>query len=167
MTSSPTATPPVQPDDLGTLAVLAWSGAHPDEQGDMPFLLAYSLGDGKGGPAASAEAVAALLRSSGLPIGGPVVDGTEQPGLPFGLLVEAGQAVVTMARFKAQCAVPPEWLVAVRQRGHACLVFTTRPWPEAQPGSPVPEESLAAFAGSEETLTAAAHVLLPARSLRG
>jgi hypothetical protein len=46
-------------------------------------------------------------------------------------------------------------------------VFATRPWPEAAPGRPVEPWRLAAFAGAEETLSTSAHVLLPARSLRG
>ena len=62
---------------------------------------------------------------------------------------------------------PPEWLAAVRERGYAYLVFTTRAWPEGEPGKPVEPAALAAFAGAEETLRAAAHVILPAGSLRG
>lgn len=71
-----------------------------------------------------------------------------------------------MPQLNAQCIPPAEWLTAVAERGFAYLVFTTRPWPEAQPGKPIEPEALAAFAGAEETLTAAAHVILPARSLR-
>ncbi|GGX54396.1 hypothetical protein GCM10010515_22060 [Streptomyces fructofermentans] len=144
---------------------MAWSGEHPD--GDMPYLLAYSLGDGENGPEGSAIAVGHLLRANGLSIGDTVTDATLQPSFPVGLLVQGEQAVVTMPRLNAQCPVPPEWLAAVGVRGHAYLLFTTRPWPEAAPGRPVSPEALAAFAGDEETLNASAHALLPARSLRG
>ncbi|MBV1939578.1 DUF5949 family protein [Streptomyces sp. BV286] len=165
MTSTSSETRPFNAADLGTLVVMAWSGEHPD--GDMPFLLAYSLGDGKGGPEGSTAAVEQLLTRNGLPIGDEIVDGTRQPSFPVVLLVEAGQAVVTMAHLNAQCTAPPEWLAAVGERGYAYLLFTTRPWPEAEPGKPVAPEALAAFAGDEETLNNAAHALVPARSLRG
>ncbi|WP_367322968.1 DUF5949 family protein [Streptomyces sp. HUAS ZL42] len=165
MISTSSETRPLRAADLGTLVVLAWSGAAPD--GDMPYLLAYSLGDGAGGPEASSAAVERLLLSTGLAPGEGLVDAARRPGLPVSLLVEAGQAVVTMPHLNVQCVPPPEWLAAVARRGHACLVFTTRPWPAAEPGRPVDPEALAAFAGAEETLRAAAHVLLPARSLRG
>lgn len=131
----------------------------------MPYLLAYSLGDGEGGPEASTVAIEQLLRSNGLPVGDTLLDGSRQPNLPLTLLVEAGQAVVTMPYLNAQCVVPPEWLAAVGERGYAYFLFATRPWPEAEPGKPVAPESLAAFAGDEEVLLSAAHVLLPARSL--
>ncbi|EPH40395.1 hypothetical protein STRAU_6539 [Streptomyces aurantiacus JA 4570] len=153
--------------DLGTLAVLAWSGEHPEDEKDMAFLLAYSLGDTEGGPEATAEAMRTLLRDEGLPLGGPVLDGARTPSLPVGLLVEGEQAVVNMPHVKAQCVVPPEWLAAVRARGHAYFMLTTRAWPEGKPGSPVKEEALRDFAGSEETLLNAAHCLLPVRRLRG
>ncbi len=144
---------------------MAFSGEAPD--GDMPYLLAYSLGDGEGGPGASTVAIEELLRNNGLPIGDTLLDGSRQPSLPLTLLVEAGQAVVTMPYLNAQCVVPPEWLAAVGERGYAYFLFATRAWPEAEPGRPVAPESLTAFAGDEETLLSAAHVLLPARSLRG
>ena len=73
---------------------MAWSGEAPD--GDMPYLLAYTLGDGQSGPEGSTAAVADLLTSLGLSIGEKVVDGAAHPSLPVTLLVEAGQAVVTM-----------------------------------------------------------------------
>ena len=144
---------------------MAFSGEAPD--GDMPYLLAYSLGDVEGGPEASASAIEQLLQTNGLPIGDTLLDGSRQPSLPLTLLVEAGQAVVTMPHLNAQCVVPPEWLAAVGERGYAYFLFATRAWPDAEPGKPVEPESLAAFAGDEETLNSAAHVLLPARSLRG
>ncbi|MEV4230247.1 DUF5949 family protein [Streptomyces bobili] len=166
MTSTPSATRPFRLADLGTLVVMPWSGEAADGA-DMPYLLAYSLGDAADGPEASAAATERLLTDNGLPVGGDLVDGTERPSLPVGLLVEAGQAVLTMAPLKAQCVPPPEWLAAVKTRGYAYLVFTTRAWPEAAPGRAVAPETLAAFAGADETLKAAAHVVLPARSLRG
>ncbi|MFE0509647.1 DUF5949 family protein [Streptomyces sp. NPDC058964] len=166
MTSISSEARPFRGAELGTLVILPWSGETSDGT-DMPYLLAYSLGDAEGGPAATAAAVAHLLELNGLRVGGDVVDGTNKPSLPVTLLVEAGQAVLTMPQLKAQCAVPPQWLTAVAQRGCAYLVFTTRPWPEARPGTPVEPEALASFAGAEETLNAAAHVVLPARSLRG
>ncbi|MET8291463.1 DUF5949 family protein [Streptomyces sp. NPDC048448] len=165
MTSTSSETRPFRAADLGTLAVMAFSGEAPD--GDMPYLLAYSLGDGEGGPGASTVAIEELLRNNGLPIGDTLLDGSRQPSLPLTLLVEAGQAVVTMPYLNAQCVVPPEWLAAVGERGYAYFLFATRAWPEAEPGRPVAPESLTAFAGDEETLLSAAHVLLPARSLRG
>ncbi|MGX1130791.1 hypothetical protein RKD49_002981 [Streptomyces glaucescens] len=164
MTSTPNETRPFRAMDMGTLVVMAWSGEAPG--GDMPYLLAYTLGDGPDGPEAASAAVARMLNDNGLPVGGDLVDGASKPGLPVGLLVEAGQAVVTMPHLNAQCTPPPEWLAAVGERGFAYFVFTTRPWPEAQPGKPVDPEALAAFAGAEETLDAAAHVVLPVRSLR-
>lgn len=165
MTSTSSETRPFHPADLGTLVMMAWSGEAPDGA-DMPYLLAYSLGDATGGPEVTSAAVGQFLTRAGLPVGGDLVDGLARPGLPVGLLVEAGQAVVSMPTLTAQCDAPPEWLAAAAQRGYAYLVFTTRPWPEAVPGRPVDPAALAAFAGAEETLTAAAHVVLPARSLR-
>jgi hypothetical protein len=83
----------------------------------MSYLLAYSLGDGASGPRSCAAAVATLLRNNELNVGQEVVDGTRRPGLPVTLLIEAGQAVVTMPCLNAQCATPPEWLAAVHARG--------------------------------------------------
>ncbi|MFF7972637.1 DUF5949 family protein [Streptomyces sp. NPDC007905] len=166
MTSTSSEARPFRTTDLGTLVVLAWSGEAPDGT-DMPYLLAYSLGDAEGGPEATAAAVEHLLTSNGLPVGGQVVDGTRKPSLPVTLLVEAGQAVVNMPKMVAQADAPPEWLAAVAVRGYAYLVFTTRAWAEGRPGQAVEPAALAAFAGAEETLNAAAHVILPARSLRG
>ncbi|MEV0318847.1 DUF5949 family protein [Streptomyces sp. NPDC050658] len=167
MTSTSSASSTFRAADLGTLTVVAWSGEHPEDQEDMPFLLAYSLGDGAGGPDAASEAVEMLLRNTGLPVGGPVVESSRNPGLPVTLLVEAGQAVLNMPHLNAQCVVPPEWLDAIEERGHAYFMFTTRPWPQATPGEPLSEEDLAAFAGDEETIARSAHCLLTARSLRG
>ncbi|MET7654608.1 MULTISPECIES: DUF5949 family protein [unclassified Streptomyces] len=165
MTSTPSATRPFRVADLGTLVVMPWSGEAPDGS-DMPYLLAYSLGDTAEGPEGTAAAVARLLTDNGMSVGGDVVDGTERPSLPFTLLVESGAAVLTMPGLNAQCLPPAEWLTAAEQRGYAYLVLTTRAWPEATPGRAVTPEALAAFAGAVETLTAAAHIVLPARRLR-
>ncbi|MFJ6568860.1 DUF5949 family protein [Streptomyces sp. NPDC091292] len=166
MTSTPPETRPFRPADLGTIAVVAWSGEHHDGKGDMPYLLAYTLGDGPDGPEASVAAARALLAQNGVPVGGPVVDAAKQPSFPVTLLVEAGQAILNMPPLNAQCMVPPEWLAAVKKRGHACFLFSTVPWPEGKPGVEMTEETLAAYAGDEDMLAAAAHCLLPARSLR-
>ncbi|MFJ2826928.1 DUF5949 family protein [Streptomyces sp. NPDC087263] len=165
MTSTSSETRPFRAADLGTLAVMAFSGDAPD--GDMPYLLAYSLGDSEGGPEATSAAIERLLSDNGLPVGDTLLDGSRYPSLPLTLLVEADQAVVTMPSLNAQCVVPPEWLAAVGKRGYAYFLFATRAWPVAEPGKPVDPENLAAFAGDEETLNSAAHVLLPARRLRG
>ncbi|MER5386772.1 DUF5949 family protein [Streptomyces sp. NPDC002688] len=165
MTSTSSGMRPLRGADLGTLAVMAFSGEAPD--GDMPYLLAYSLGDGEGGPEGSAAAIRQLLIDNGLPVGDTLIDASRQPSLPLTLLVEGGQAVVTMPHLNAQCIAPPEWLAAVGERGYAYFLFATRAWPVAEPGKPVAPESLTAFAGDEETLLSASHVLLPARRLRG
>ncbi|MFJ4685883.1 DUF5949 family protein [Streptomyces sp. NPDC091377] len=165
MTTTPNDTRPFRPADLGTLVVLAWSGEAPD--GDMPYLLAYSLGDAADGPEATTAAIERLLTDNDLPVGGDLVDGNAKPSLAVTMLIEAGQAVVSMPHLNAQVTPPPEWLDAVAERGFAYFVFTTRPWPEAEPGKPIEPTALAAFAGAEETLDAAAHVVLPARALRG
>jgi hypothetical protein len=165
VTSTSSETRPPGIADVGTLVVMAWSGEAPD--GDMPYLLAYPLGDAADGPEAASAAVTELLKKNGLPIGGDLIDAATRPSLPVSMLVEGGQAVVTLPGCRAQCTPPPEWLAAVGERGYAYLVFTSRPWPEAEPGKPVDPVAFAAFAGAEETLTAAAHVVLPARRLRG
>lgn len=166
MTSTPSETRPFRFGELGTLVALPWSGEAPDGT-DMPYLLAYPLGDAEGGPEVTSAAVEGMLASNGLPVGGDLVDGTTESSLPVTLFVEAGQAVVNMPQLGAQCTAPPEWLAAVAERGYAYLVFTTRPWPEGRPGQPIEPAALAAFAGAEQTLKAAAHVVLPALSLRG
>ncbi|WP_406377955.1 DUF5949 family protein [Streptomyces sp. NBC_00197] len=165
MTSTSSQMSPLRAVDLGTLAVMAFSGEAPD--GDMPYLLAYSLGDGEGGPEGSASAIRQLLTDNGIPVGETLIDGSKHPSLPLTLLVEGGQAVVRMPHLNAQCVAPPEWLAAVGERGYAYFLFATRAWPVAQPDKPVAPEDLTAFAGDEDTLLSAAHVLLPARSLRG
>jgi hypothetical protein len=166
MTSTVSSGPAFRAADLGTLAVIAWSGEHPDGKGDIPFLLAYSMGDSPAGPEAAEAAVRGLLETNGLTVGTTVHDASGRPSFPVSLLVEAGQAVVTMPLLNAQCPVPPEWLAAAEARKSAYFLFTTRVWPTATPGSAVTEQELEEFAGDEETLMAAAHCLLPIRRVR-
>ncbi|MEU6252212.1 DUF5949 family protein [Streptomyces sp. NPDC047043] len=166
MTSTPSDTSPSGIAELGTLVLLPWSGEAPDGS-DMPYLLAYSLGDAEGGPEATAAAVEGLLASNGLSVGGNLLDGTAMPGLAVTLRVEGGQVGVGLPQLGARCAAPPEWLAAIAERGYAYLVFTTRAWPEGRPGRAIEPAALAAFAGAEQTLRAAAHVLLPALGPRG
>lgn len=165
MTSTPTETRPFRMTDLGTLVVLRWSGVAADG-GDLPYLLAYSLGDAGGGPRATSAAVEGLLAGNGLRVGGGLGDGTTEDRIAVSPFLEAGQAFVTMPELGARCAAPPQWLAAVAERGYAYLVFTTRPWPEGRPGRPIEPAASAAFAGAEQTLRAAAHVLLPALTPR-
>ncbi|WP_405872621.1 MULTISPECIES: DUF5949 family protein [unclassified Streptomyces] len=166
MTSTPSETHPFRMAELGTLVLLPWSGEASDGT-DMPYLLAYSLGDAEGGPEMTSAAVEGLLASNGLEVGGELVDGTSESGPAVTLLIEAGQAVVRMPQLGAQCTAPAEWFTAVAERGYAYLVFTTRPWPEGRPGQPIEPSALAAFVGAEQTLRAAAHVVLPAQRPRG
>lgn len=167
MTSTDNAQRIFRPAELGTLVVVAWSGKHPDDDHDMPFLLAYPLGDGTAGHEGVTEAARTLLADTGLPVGGELLDGTRSGTLPVTLLVEAGSAALTMPpQLNAQCEVPPEWFTAARQRGYAYFIFATRPWPQAVPGREITDEALSAFVGDEEMLTSSAHVLLPVRSLR-
>ncbi|MEV7415731.1 DUF5949 family protein [Streptomyces sp. NPDC089919] len=149
---------------LGTLSVLAWIG-DPEEGHDMPYLLAYSLGDGEDGPEAGEAAARALLEANGLRVGDVVLDGT-QSSMPVTVLVEAGQAVLTMPGLNAQCPAPPEWVAAADDHGQVYFLFATRPWPEAKPGVPVTAEMLQAFAGDESVLTSSAHCVLPVTKLR-
>jgi hypothetical protein len=165
VTSTTSATRPFRPTDLGTLVVMSWSGEAPG--GDMPYLLAYSLGDAPAGPEAASAALRDLLENNGLPVGGDLVDGNARPDLSVRMHIESGQAVIGMPGFDARCTPPPQWLTAVAARGFAYFVFTTRPWPEAVPGKPLDPKALAAFAGADETLNAAAHIVLPAGDPRG
>ncbi|AXG79601.1 DUF5949 family protein [Streptomyces paludis] len=152
---------------LGTLSVIPWTSDPTDSERNSPYLLAYSLGDGRGGPGVVEETMRAVLGEVGLRPG-EVVDLTEEPGgVSVKLLVEAGRAVLTMPYLNAQCPVPPEWERDARETGKVYFVVATRPWAEAVPGRPVDEERLRAFAGDPEMLAAAAHCVVPVRSLRG
>jgi hypothetical protein len=161
VTSASSHTRPFRAADLGTLVVMAFNGTAPD--GDMPYLLAYTLGDGEGGPAGSTAAVEELLRGNGLLTDDEILDGAQRPDLPLTLSVQGSEVVIDMPYLNARCAVPGEWLAAVERRGYTYFLFATRPWPEAEPGKVVAPESLTAFAGDEDVLNSAAHVLLPAR----
>ncbi|WP_055694650.1 DUF5949 family protein [Streptomyces prasinopilosus] len=159
MSTTSTAAPSWNSADPGSVAVMAWYGETP--HGGVPFLLACSLGDGAGGPAAAADAVRHLLRGAGLSPTGRLVDATGEPG-PSGVVVVPGAASLALPGFDAQFVPPPEWSDAVVERGHVYLVFATRPWPSGtEPGD---RTVLAAFASDRETLRSAAHVLLPART---
>ncbi|MEU3948422.1 DUF5949 family protein [Streptomyces sp. NPDC029526] len=162
MTSTSTETQPWRAADLGSLVVMAWRRETPD--GDIPFLLACSLGDGANGPEAGADAVRQLLQAAGLSVGGGLVDASGQSGESAGVLVVPGAASLTMPGLNAQFAPPPKWAAAAGERSYVYLLFATRPWPEGvKPGD---LETLDAFTSDQETLTSAAHVLLPVRSLR-
>ena len=165
MTSSQTATRTFTQAQLGTQVLIGWSGRHTASEHDVAFLLTYSLGDGQDGPEAGEQAMRAALTRSGLQVGGDILDASEKPGLPVKLLVQAGQAVLTMPHFKAQYSVPPEWLAAAEAQGHVYGMFATRPWPAAVPGQPVGEELLRSFAADEEVIRTSAHCLLPVRTL--
>ncbi|MEU3184420.1 DUF5949 family protein [Streptomyces sp. NPDC006923] len=168
MTSLNTAAGSVQYAPLlGTLSVIPWTSDPSSGQRNAPFLLAYSLGDGREGPAAGERAMRAVLEGIGLHPGGDVVDVAQRPSLPITLLVEAGQAVLTMPYLNVQCPVPPEWEQDARRAGRIYFLVATRPWFEGGPGMPVSAERLRAFAGDETVLSTAAHCLVPVSSLRG
>ncbi|MFG2627468.1 DUF5949 family protein [Streptomyces sp. NPDC048473] len=165
MTAPQTATGTFSQAQLGTITLIGWSGEHPVGGHDVAFLLVYSLGDGTDGPAAGEAAMRVALDRSGLPVGAGPVYATEAPGLPVKLLVQAGQAVLTLPHFTAQYPAPPEWLAAAEERGEVHAMFATRPWPQGTPGRPVSEELLRSFAGDEEIIMTSAHCVLPVRSL--
>ncbi|MFC9424615.1 MULTISPECIES: DUF5949 family protein [unclassified Streptomyces] len=168
MTSTNTAASNAQYASLlGTLSVIAWTSDPAAGERNAPFLLAYSLGDGRDGPEAGGEAMRRVLVDIGLQPGGDLVDVAQSPSVPVKLIVEAGRAVLTMPYLNAQCTVPPEWEQDARDIGQVYFLVATRPWAEGVPGRPVGEDQLRAFAGDTEMLTSAAHALLPVRGLRG
>ncbi|MEU9999784.1 DUF5949 family protein [Streptomyces sp. NPDC050848] len=152
---------------LGTLTVVPWTIGPTADTPVTPFLMVYSLGDGRDGPEAGEEAMRAALEGMGLPVGDRVVDGSQERGTGAHLLVEAQRAVLTLPFMKAQCPVPAEWEAAVKENGHAYLIVSVRPWPDAVPGEAVTEEKLKSFVTDDQVVAAAAHVLLPVRSLLG
>ncbi|MFG2356070.1 DUF5949 family protein [Streptomyces sp. NPDC048521] len=166
MTSASSAIRPFRAADLGTLVLLAWLARNEQGDGRTPCLLACSLGDGPDGPEASSAAVERLIDDLGLPIGGEPVDGTTRPSLKVSMLVVAGQIVLQMPQVTSQVTPPADWLRAVEKLGYTYFMFTTRICPSTGPRRPVDGKELAAFAGAPETTNAAAHVFLPARSLR-
>ncbi|WP_405387597.1 DUF5949 family protein [Streptomyces sp. NBC_01102] len=165
MTSPQTATGTFTQARLGTQILLGWSGENHATGRDVAFLLTYALGDGQDGPEAGERAMRAALERSGLRVGGETLDATERPNLPVKLLIQAGQAVLTMPHFKAQYTVPREWLAVAQAEGRVHGMFATRPWPAAVPGQPVSEELLRSFVGDPEVIGTSAHCLLPVRSL--
>jgi hypothetical protein len=169
MTSSTTATTPGRQESLlGTLTVIPWTN-EPESEADAPvtpFLMVYSLGDGRDGPEAGAEAFRGELEKIGLTIGDRVADLARESRIPITLLVEAEQAVLNMPFMKVQCPVPPEWEKAAHESGKAYLICSLRPWPEAVHGKPVGEERLRAFLADEEMVAQSAHCLLPVRRVR-
>ena len=150
---------------LGTLVVIPWAGAHEDGA-DMPFLMAYSLGDGVGGPADGQEAVLEAAGKIGLPVGGAALD-VANTRVDVRVLVEGGKAVLTMPYLKVTCPVPDQWTAAAHTRGTVYVILASRPWPEAVPGAPISEEALRAFAADADVLGTAAHALVPAGRLNG
>lgn len=151
---------------LGTLVVIPWAGEHEADGADMPFLMAYSLGDGTDGPGGTEAAVHAAAEEIGLPIGGAILDVAHMSRPPIKVLVEGGRAVLTMPYLHANCPVPDEWTAAARARGAVYVIWAARPWPQAAPGSAVTEEQLRAFAADPEVLGSAAHALVPVGSVQ-
>ncbi|MEU8774707.1 DUF5949 family protein [Streptomyces sp. NPDC048606] len=151
---------------LGTLSVLAWIG-DPSEGHDMPYLLAYPLGDGPQGPQGSEGAARGLLADMGLRIGDVVEDGTANPHkFQVKVVLADNQIALTLPGLNVTCTAPDEWVEAARESGRAYFLFSTRSWPEAVPGKPVTEEALREFAGDEAVLNDCAHCLVTVQSLQ-
>ncbi len=164
-TSAKTASGATLQSRMGTLVVIPWAGPHEDGA-DMPFLMAYSLGDGVDGPEAGEEAVRTAAVEIGLLVGGEILDASYDRRLDVRVLVEGGKAVLSMPYLKVTCEVPDQWTAAARARQSVYVMLASRPWPEGKPGVPVTEEALRAFAGDEEVLRTAAHVMVPVSSIR-
>ncbi|GHF87201.1 DUF5949 family protein [Streptomyces filamentosus] len=152
---------------LGTLTVIPWSSEATADSAGTPFLMAYSLGDGRDGPEAGQQAMRAALESMGLSVGDRLFDLEKDAGISATLLVEGGSAALTLPFLKVQCPVPAEWQAAARESGKVYFLCSVRPWAEAVPGQPVDEDRLRAFVSDEEMLADCAHVLLPVRRLQG
>ncbi|MFE7356631.1 DUF5949 family protein [Streptomyces sp. NPDC057543] len=165
MTTPRTATGTFAQAQLGTITLIGWGGEHPDGGPDVAFLLVHSFGNGTDGPAAGEAAMRVALDRSGLPVGAGPVYAAETPRLPVKLLVQAGQAVLTLPHFTAQYPAPREWPAAAGQRGEVHTMFATRPWPEGTPGRPVSAELLRSFAADAEVIMTSAHCVLPVRGL--
>jgi hypothetical protein len=161
-----TESAPSLPRRLGTLMVIPWAGEHPEDGADMPFLMAYSLGDGVAGPEDGQEAVLEAAAEIGLPVGGAVLDVASAQRPPVKVLVQAGKAVLTMPYLHANCPVPDQWTAAARARGAVYVILASRPWPQAVPGTALGEEELRAFAGDPEVLGTAAHCLVPVSTMQ-
>ncbi|MER6477499.1 DUF5949 family protein [Streptomyces filamentosus] len=152
---------------LGTLTVIPWSSEATADSAGTPFLMAYSLGDGRDGPEAGQQAMRTALESMGLSVGDRLFDLEKDAGISATLLVEGGSAALTLPFLKVQCPVPAEWQAAARESGKVYFLCSVRPWAEAVPGQPVDEDRLRAFVSDEEMLADCAHVLLPVRRLQG
>ncbi|MEV6011803.1 DUF5949 family protein [Streptomyces sp. NPDC051976] len=166
MSQTNTAPNPTLQRRIGTFMVMGWAGEHSDDGRDMPFLMAYSLGDGPEGPEAGQEALLAVAEEIGLPVGGAILDVSQAPRVSVRLLVEGGKAVLSMPYLHAACPMPEQWVAAAHDRGAVYLILATRPWPEATPGRALTEEQLQAFAGDAETLGTAAHCIVPISTLK-
>jgi hypothetical protein len=167
MTSTPVRSAEKHALPLGTLAVIPWANDPTSDEFTTPFLMLYPLGDGSEGPEGSTEAMSSMLVSMGLSLGDELIDLSKQPRIPISLLVEGGQAALTLSSMRVQCAVPPEWEQAAKDCGQVYFIGAVRPWPEAVPGRPVDEETLRSYVGDAALLASSAHCLLPVRSLRG
>ncbi|MEU2237433.1 DUF5949 family protein [Streptomyces vietnamensis] len=152
---------------LGTLTVIPWSSEPSAESAGTPFLMAYSLGDGRDGPEAGQQAMRAALEAMNLSVGDRLFDLEKDAGINVSLIVEAGSAVLTLPFLKVQCPVPDEWQAAAREQGKVYFICSVRPWAEGVPGQPVDEERLKAFVSDEAMLADSAHVLLPVRRIQG
>ncbi|MBB4983353.1 DUF5949 family protein [Streptomyces nymphaeiformis] len=152
---------------LGTLTVIPWASEPSADSAGTPFLMAYSLGDGRDGPEAGQQAMRAALESMKLSVGDRLFDLEKDAGINATLLVEGGSAVLTLPFLKVQCPVPGEWQTAAREQGKVYFLCSVRPWSEGVPGQPVDEAMLRAFVSDEETLADCAHVLLPVRRIQG
>lgn len=167
MTSSNVVSSTRSESPFGTLTVVPWTVGPTADMPVTPFLMVYSLGDGRDGPEAGEEAMRAALEGMGAPLGDRVVDTSVERATGAHLLVEAQRAVLTLPFLKAQVPVPAEWEAAVHETGHAFLICSVRPWPDAVPGETVTPERLHAFVTDDEVVGAAAHLRLPVRRLQG
>ncbi|MBB6433910.1 DUF5949 family protein [Streptomyces candidus] len=167
MTSSTAVKPEQQRSLLGTLIIIPWANEPATENGAVtPFLLVCSRGDGRDGPEAGTEALRAELAKAGLSTGGAVEDLTRTSRSSISLLVEAGQAVLSLPFLHVQCPVSSAWQQAAQESGQAFLICATRPWPEAVQGKDVGAEQLRAFVSDERTVPSSVRCLLPVRRVR-
>ncbi|SEC61551.1 hypothetical protein SAMN05428939_2816 [Streptomyces sp. TLI_105] len=147
--------------------MIPWASEPSADSAATPFLMAYSLGDGRDGPEAGQQAMRAALESMNLSVGDRLFDLEKDAGINATLLVEGGSAVLTLPFLKVQCPVPEEWEAAARAQGKVYFLCSVRPWSEGVPGQPVDEARLRAFVSDEEMLADCAHVLLPVRRIQG
>ncbi|MFF5423316.1 MULTISPECIES: DUF5949 family protein [unclassified Streptomyces] len=167
MTSSPAVSEARSVSPLGILSTVFWVTGPTEEKPAAPYVMVYSLGNGLDGPEACVQALRAAVEGMGLPIGGPVVDASQDSGVDAHLLLEARQAVLTLPYIKVQCSVSEEWEAAAEKLGHVYLICSVRPWPEAAPGEPISEEQLRSYFAGEDVLAVGGHAVLPVRRLQG